>query len=100
MAIILEDLHERYIPKKEQQQTVTLQDGTERTVDGTKYHQLLIGGDQLTVARVRGAASLRITHDTAFERLTGVVPVIEDWHGRLTLVKVREYTPRVIVILI
>ncbi len=76
MAIILEDLHERYIPKKEQQQMVTLQDGTERTVDGTMYHQLLIGGDQLTVARVGGAASLRITHDT-FERLTGVVPVKE-----------------------
>ena len=88
--MILEDLHERYFPTKPLLETITLKDGTTRSVDCTKYHQILIGGDQLTVARVRGAVGMRITHDTPLERLTGMLPVIEDWHGRLTFMKVRE----------
>ena len=90
MAMILEDLHERYLPTKPLLETITLKDGTTRSVDCTKYHQILIGGDQLTVARVRGAVGMRITHDTPLERLTGMLPVIEDWYGRLTFMKVRE----------
>ena len=88
--MILEDLHERYLPTKPLLETITLKDGTTRSVDCTKYHQILIGGDQLTVVRVRGAVGMRITHDTPLERLTGMLPVIEDWHGRLTFMKVRE----------
>ena len=33
---------------------------------------------------------MRITHDTPLECLTGMLPVVEDWHGRLTFMKVRE----------
>lgn len=47
-----------------------------------------MGGDQLTVARARGTAALRATHDSPTERLNGIIPVIEDWHVRLTLMKV------------
>ena len=88
--MILEDLHERYLPTKPLQETIMLKDGTTRSVDCTKYHQILIGGDQLTVARVRGAVGMRITHDTPLECLTGMLPMVEDWHGRLTFMKVRE----------
>ena len=79
--MILEDLHERYLPTKPLQETIMLKDGTTRSVDCTKYHQILIGGDQLTVARVRGAVGMRITHDTPLECLTGMLPVVEDWHA-------------------
>ena len=57
--MILEDLHERYLPTKPLQETIMLKDGTTRSVDCTKYHQILIGGDQLTVARVRGAVGMK-----------------------------------------
>ncbi len=32
---------------------------------------------------------LRVTHDNAIEKLSGVVPVVEDWHARLTFMKVK-----------
>ena len=42
----------------------------------------------MTVARVRGTQALRQTEDTAVNRLQGLIPVIEDWHARMALVKV------------
>lgn len=88
MAKILEQFHTRYVPTNPSQETLTLGDGTTRSIDRTEFHKLLMGGDQLTVARVRGTTALRMTHDTHLERLGGVVPVVEDWHGRLTFMKV------------
>lgn len=51
-------------------------------------HEILLGGDQLTCARARGAMAVRGTHDNAKDGLKAVVPVSEDWHTRLTLMKV------------
>ena len=45
----------------------------------------LFGGDQLTVARARGAISIRSSHDEPEEQLNGLEPVLEDWHSRMTL---------------
>ena len=42
----------------------------------------------LTSARIRGTQALRSTEDKAVERLEGIVPVTEDWHSRMTLMKV------------
>lgn len=58
------------------------------TFDDTRFHSILFGGDQLTVARIRGAQSLRDTQDRKVDRLERVVPVIEDWHSRMTFMKV------------
>lgn len=52
----------------------TLSNGSVIDFDDTRFHELLIGGDQLTVARIRGA------HDKRADR--------EDWHTRMTLMKV------------
>ncbi len=89
MAKILEEYHDRYIPTKSSQEELTLKDGTTRTIDRTEFHKVLVGGDQLTVARVRGTVALRATHDNAIEKLSGVLPVVEDWHARLTFMKVK-----------
>lgn len=91
MAKILEEFHS-YIPTIPSTEIVTLEDGTTRAVDNSHFFHILMGGDQLTVARARGTAALRVTHDTPTERLSGIVPVIEDWHARLTLMKVL-FTP-------
>ncbi len=60
------------------EETVVLQNGSTRLVDDPLFHKLFLGGDQLTVARVRGIQSLRVTHDDSVEPLAGIVPVIED----------------------
>ena len=44
----------------------------------------MIGGDQLTVARICGTQALCDTHDKAFDRLEGLTPIVEDWHTRMT----------------
>ena len=76
------------VPTLPSVQQLVLPNGSEIEVDNTKFHSILFGGDQLTVARIRGAKVLRDTHDTPTDRLEGVLPVVEDWHARMTLLKV------------
>ncbi len=57
--------------------------------DATQFHSILFGGDQLTVARMRGTQILRATEETAVKRLQGILPVVEDWHTRMTFLKVK-----------
>lgn len=65
-----------------------LRNGSVLTFDDTRFWKVLFGGDQLTVARIRGTQTLRDTQETAQLRLEGVVPVVEDWHSRMTFMKV------------
>lgn len=80
-----------YVPTVAAEGTHTLPTGHQVTFDDTKFHEILFGGDQLTVARARGAQVLRSTHDSAVSRITGLIPVIEDWHARMTMMKVCMY---------
>ena len=57
------------------------------TFDDTQFWRVLFGGDQLTVARMHGTQALRDTQDTQ-DQLEGVIPVVEDWHARMTFLKV------------
>ena len=68
----------------------TLPSGDLMNFDDTRFHQVLFGGDQLTVARIRGTQALRDTQDKPTDRLEGLIPVVEDWHTRMTLMKVRH----------
>ncbi len=56
--------------------------------DNTKFFEILFGGDQLTTARACGVKALRLGHETAHDRLDGLFPIVEDWHARVTLLKV------------
>ena len=87
MAKIMESL-QTYVPMKKQTGTMLLTNGNILEFDDSKTFILLFGGDQLTVARARGAAALRSSHETVCDRLEGLQPVVEDWHARLTLMKV------------
>ena len=88
MCKILDNLHD-YVPSTSSSHVVTLDDGT--TENHTDYNltRILMGGDQLTVARANTAKLIRLNHENSKSRLRGIVPVIEDWHSRLTLVKER-----------
>ena len=77
-----------YVPFQDEVQTVQI-DGESISRPETKLSPRLVYGDQLTVARARGAASLRCWHETALDRLEGYVPVTSDWHARLCVVTVR-----------
>ncbi len=46
----------------------------------THFHQILMGGDQLTLAEQLFYSLL--------DRLEDITPVIKDWNARLTLMKV------------
>ena len=52
----------------------------------SRYHKFIY--DQLTVARIRGAATLRSSDLNEEKQLKGFVEVVSDWHTRLCLVTV------------
>ena len=70
------------IPEKDD---VVLPTGSKVTIDTNQFHPILFGGDQLTAARICGTQVLRNMEETHFE---GIVPVVEDRHARVTLLKV------------
>ena len=87
MCKILEKTH-KYVPTVVKQQTLELPNGETLVRDCTEMWQVLLGGDQLTVARCRGAGAIRASHLTSLDRFEGLLPVVEDWHSRMTLLKV------------
>ena len=87
MCEIIEEL-QKYVPSRPCQVKHPLPNGEFCTVDEQAVHQILSGGDQLTSCCCRGAQSLCCNHESTLERLEGLIPVTEDWHARLTLVKV------------
>ena len=59
------------------------------SVQADFFHNILLGGDQLTCARVRGSQRIRENSTNGSARLEGVVPVIEDWHARVCYLQVQ-----------
>ena len=68
--------------------SIALPYGSTCTYDNTQFHNLVVGGDQLTAARARGAITLQLLHSNPVHHLDGITPILEDWHARMTLVKV------------
>ena len=87
MSLIL-DHYMKLVPTLPLEGHVTHPRGGVLEFDDTRFFPILFGGDQLTVARVRGTQALRDTTDKRVDRLEGVAAVVEDWHARMALVKV------------
>ena len=81
---------DKYVRTHASEGQLTLPNGSQVPYDSTSFFENLLGGDQLTVhvARVSGVQNLRISHETALERLEGLIPVVEDWHTRVILLEV------------
>ena len=86
MSQILEHIM-KFVPTIHKQKVVSVPGGSVE-IDDTRFSKVLLGGDQLTAARIRGTQALRSTHDKAVDRLEGLIPVSEDWHARMNLMKV------------
>ena len=87
MCEIMDKIH-NYVPAKYVTEKFSLFEGEEDLeVDDELFHQILLGGDQLTIARARGSIAARLDI-TRRERLEGLLPVVEDWHAKQCLLKV------------
>ncbi|KAL5484392.1 hypothetical protein EMCRGX_G020883 [Ephydatia muelleri] len=81
MTEILTDLHQ-YVPCVTQEESASLSTGQVVTKKTEYMHRILIGGNQLTVARMRSAINIKNNSWTATGRLEGFIPVAEDWHTK------------------
>ena len=75
-------------PTVEADDFLILANGSKIPFDDTRFDTKLLGGDQLTVVRVRSTQALCDTLDSAVQRFDGIVPVVEDWHTRVILLQV------------
>lgn len=80
MVSIMEHVQSNYIPFQEYTEDYTLHTGEVASVVKGMHHQVLFGGDQLTVARMRSSQKARMNCENPAEQLRGVVPTAEDWH--------------------
>ena len=84
----MESLHE-YVPTQTSLSRETIPgDNEEVDVMEDKFHQILFGGDQLTVARARGCQRICKNSERGRECLEGLIPACEDWHSKLCLLGV------------
>ena len=92
MISILEHCH-NYVPLVTDEDSVTdPENGEVEKIYHDKFHRLLFGGDQLTTERTRGAQGIRRNSNRGKDRLEGIYPVIEDWHSKVALLKVKDVT--------
>lgn len=92
MIDIVDELH-KYIPKTSTNQTfIHCAEGgniAPITLQIDHFNHILVGGDQLTVARIRGSQGILSNAENGGERGEGIIPVIEDWHTKMCYMKVR-----------
>lgn len=82
------DSFSKYVPTKVSTRYLEVK-GNTYSYDDTKMIQLLMFGDQLTVARARSASMLRDSQLSRKDAQKGYVPTISDWHSRICLLEVR-----------
>ena len=75
---VKEYTHQKFIPSRNE-----YVDYTNAVVHGT-----LLGGDQLTAARASGALKAMANAATPVKQLSGLIPVIEDWHVEVIILEV------------
>ena len=82
MMHIMEELQEKYVPKH-------IIDTPELNCE--RFHKIIIGGDQLTVARCRAAQIGRRNEVHPTKQLRGLLPVVEDWHAKQCFLEVCRF---------
>ena len=80
------NLH-RYVPTIVTEEKVDVGEGKKLSIPIYYFHNILLGGDQLTCARIRGVQGLR-QNSKSGARSDGFVPMIEDWHAGVCFMQV------------
>ena len=92
MVDILHDLH-KYVPMMRTTEFCDIAGpsggcmGVEE-INICHFHHILLGRDQLIVARVCGSQCARKNMRNGRGCLKGLIPVIEDWHTKMCAMKV------------
>ena len=88
MVDIMAHLHQ-YVPAVEYTKSILVpHTGEEVQVQHVSCHKTLFGGDQLTVARARGAQRVMSNSVSHMSHIHGLIPCVEDWHTKLNLLGV------------
>ena len=88
----MEHLH-RYVPTLHREEKADIPGSEQQvTLRIDEFHHILFGGDQVTVARGRGAQRIRENSESASARLQGLVPVVEDWHAKQCFMGVSRHS--------
>ena len=82
----------KLVPSVEATLKLNLPIGGEISLDDTHFHNILFGGDQLTVTRIRGTQNMRSTEYRRVDRFEGITPVVEDRCDRTFPVKINFKT--------
>ena len=90
MVAIVENL-QNYVPIQLLDKSHHLSTGETVVVQEAKMHRCLMGGDQLTAARGRGAQSIRENGGDPISRLEGLQMFSLDWHIKMNLLEVRIF---------
>ena len=89
MAEILQSLHQ-YVPCVSSETTKTISTNENIVEYVENMHSILIGGDQVTVARIRAAQYAKRNSERPTKRLDGFIPVIENWHTKANILDVSQ----------
>ena len=91
MVDILDDLHKN-VPTVRTTQDVKVTSTGEttqtKTIHTDHFNHILLGGDQLTVARIRGCHRMHTNTHNGRDGCEGLLPVVEDWHTKMCFMKV------------
>ena len=82
----MEKIHE-HVPVLAQKIDKSHSAGT-TTIEEARFHQILLGGDQLTVARGRSAQSIRQNAGSPILHLEGLETIPLDWHTKMNFLEV------------
>ena len=86
MIEILTVLH-KYVPLVQKECQVSVGEDTDM-VSEAAIPNIFLEGDQLSQARARTALKIKHNGENPSTRLEGLIPVVEDWHAKLTLFEV------------
>ena len=90
----MDKLH-NYVPVQQVVESYdTFSDGNPIEIEEHAFHQILLGGDQLSAAHAHGRPAIRADHIiricTSRDRLVGLLPVVEDWYAKQCMLKVHN----------
>ena len=80
---------QKYVPFKNVERELPVPGQDAATFQDKDYVMTLIGGDQLTVSRIRGAQTIRGNSGRSEHKLDGFLPVTEDWHAKMCFLGVK-----------
>lgn len=91
MVSILDELHQ-YVPSTQETMEVFVPTESDSDViEVDNFHQILLGGDQLTAVRALSAQAVRQNSESGHTKLQGFEPTVEDWHAKMCFMEVGSY---------